>query len=71
MPQLGVIQVFFLITIAIKFRYFPPPASMDFLSPMAYNPAVPGSRKVRVPMADDRGRIIIFADCGYGRIHVL
>lgn len=31
------ITYFFLKTIFIKFRYFPPPASIDFLSPMAYS----------------------------------
>ena len=31
------IAYFFLKTIFIKFRYFPPPASIDFLSPMAYS----------------------------------
>lgn len=31
------IAYFFLKTIFIKFRYFPPPASIDFLSPTAYS----------------------------------
>ena len=31
------IAYFFLKTIFIKFRYFPPPASIDFLSTMAYS----------------------------------